>query len=143
MKSFNKRSLLVILLTLIVGVSFAQDTRKYRVTAYKNGNNGISSLSNTVEVIPYMNIYIPNSFTPNGDGLNDTFGAIGEAIGEYTMQVFNRWGQLVFESTNYGKQWDGTYDGQPVPTGSYVYKLRAKGKAGNLTQKEGTVTVVY
>ncbi|MFM7177560.1 MAG: gliding motility-associated C-terminal domain-containing protein [Bacteroidota bacterium] len=143
MKSLNKSILLVVLTMFVAGSSMAQDTRKYRVTAYKNGNNGISSLSNTVEVIPYMNIYIPNSFTPNGDGLNDTFGAIGEAIGEYTMQVFNRWGQLVFESSSYKNQWDGKYEGEPVPTGLYVYKMRAKGKAGNLTQKEGTVTVVY
>ncbi|MFM7823077.1 MAG: gliding motility-associated C-terminal domain-containing protein, partial [Bacteroidota bacterium] len=104
MKSLNKSILLVVLTMFVAGSSIAQDTRKYRVTAYKNGNNGISSLSNTVEVIPYMNIYIPNSFTPNGDGLNDTFGAIGEAIGEYTMQVFNRWGQLVFESSSYKNQ---------------------------------------
>lgn len=143
MKSLNKSILLVVLTLIVAGSAIAQDTRKYRVTAYKNGNNGVSSLSNTVEVIPYMNIYIPNSFTPNGDGLNDTFGAIGEAIGEYTMQVFNRWGQLVFESTSYKNQWDGKYEGEPVPTGLYVYKMRAKGKAGNLTQKEGTVTVVY
>ncbi|MFN5223955.1 MAG: gliding motility-associated C-terminal domain-containing protein [Bacteroidota bacterium] len=143
MKSLNKSILMVVLTLIVAGSSTAQDTRKYRVTAYKNGNNGISSLSNTVEVVPYMNIYLPNSFTPNGDGLNDTFGAIGEAIGEYTMQVFNRWGQLVFESTSYKNQWDGRYEGEPVPTGLYVYKMRAKGKAGNLTQKEGTVTVVY
>jgi len=143
MKSLNKTILLVVLTMMVAGNSMGQDARKYRVTAYKNGNSGISSLSNTAEVIPYMNIYIPNSFTPNGDGLNDTFGAIGEAIGEYTMQVFNRWGQLVFESTSYKSQWDGKYEGEPVPTGLYVYKMRAKGKAGNITQKEGTVTVVY
>jgi gliding motility-associated-like protein len=131
------------LLIVSVNMASAQDTRKYRVTAYKNGNNSITSLSNTVDVVPYMNIYIPNSFTPNGDGLNDTFGAVGEAIGQYKMQVFNRWGQLVFETNSHKNQWDGTFDGEPVPTGLYVYKMEAKGKAGNLTHKEGTVTVVY
>jgi gliding motility-associated-like protein len=143
MKSFYQTIVMLALIITSANMASAQDARKYRVTAYKNGNTGVSSLSNTVEVIPYMNIYIPNSFTPNGDGLNDTFGAIGEAIGEYTMQVFNRWGQLVFESNNYKNQWDGTYDGAQVPTGTYVYKMKAKGKAGNLTQKEGTITVVY
>lgn len=118
-------------------------TRKYRVTAYKNGNPGITSTSNTVEVIPYMSIYIPNSFTPNGDGLNDTFGAHGEAISDFQMQVFNRWGQVVFETANVTQRWDGTYEGVKVPQGSYVYKLTAKGSNGNREDKKGTVTVVY
>ncbi|HOS48836.1 MAG TPA: gliding motility-associated C-terminal domain-containing protein, partial [Bacteroidia bacterium] len=55
---------------------------------------------NEVEIIPQMSFYIPNTFTPNGDGLNDTFGIAGEALKEFRMQIFNRWGQLVFESGN-------------------------------------------
>jgi len=140
----------VLFLTLIIltccsldAAAQVQDSRKYRVTAYKNGNPSVSSTSNTVQVIPFMSIYIPNSFTPNGDGLNDTFGAYGEAISDYNMQIFNRWGQLVFESNNYKLQWDGKHNGKAVPQGSYVYRLNAKGKAGNITQKDGTVTVVY
>ncbi len=137
---------LMLLCFIITGSTVAQniqDSRKYRVIAYKNGNNSITSMSNTVEVVPFMSIYIPNSFTPNGDGMNDQFGAYGEAIKEYRLQVFNRWGQMVFESDQVTKQWDGTYDGVKVPQGTYVYTLSAKGTTGGHAKKDGTVTVVY
>lgn len=147
MKPFYKKTTLLVLLSLFItftGYSqYVQEARKYRVIAYKNGDPSVTSTSNTVQVIPYMSIYIPNSFTPNGDGLNDTFGAHGEAIMDYHMQVFNRWGQMVFETTNYNARWDGTYDGTQVPQGLYVYKVSAKGITGKRTQKDGTVTVVY
>ncbi|MBL0339536.1 MAG: gliding motility-associated C-terminal domain-containing protein [Bacteroidetes bacterium] len=90
-------------------------SRKYRVVAYKNGNSSVTSTSNTTEVVPYMSIYIPNSFTPNGDGMNDSFGAYGEAIKEFRMQIFNRWGQMIFEANNVEYRWDGTYNGEKVP----------------------------
>ena len=129
--------------TLSVSAQNVQSSRKYRVTAYKNGNPGITSMSNTVEVVPYMSIYIPNSFTPNGDGLNDLFSVYGEAIQEFKMQIFNRWGQMIYESDNFSAKWDGTFEGTMVPMGSYVYKMTAKGITGNKTSKDGTVTVVY
>lgn len=120
-----------------------QESRKYRVTAYKTGNNAITSLSNTVEVIPYMSVYIPNSFTPNGDGLNDHFGAYGEAIREFKLQVFSRWGEMIFETNNITTRWDGTFEGVKVPLGTYAYRMSAKGITGGQTEKNGTVTVVY
>ena len=119
-----------------------QASRKYRVTAFKYGNNSITSLSNETEVIPSMYIYIPNSFTPNGDGLNDTFGISGQAINTFSMQIFNRWGEMVFETKNAGQTWDGTYHGEKVQQGVYVYKLTAASHTGRTSAKEGTVTVV-
>lgn len=120
-----------------------ESSRKYRVVAYKKGNSGITSTSNTTEVVPYMSIYIPNTFTPNGDGLNDTFGAYGEAIKDFRMLVYNRWGQLIFETTNVENRWDGTFEGTKVPEGSYVYKVVAKGVVGKQTTKDGTVNIIY
>ena len=135
--------LLTVLAASSLSAQNVQNSRKYRVVAYKNGNNGVTSTSNTTEVVPYMSIYIPNSFTPNGDGLNDTFGAYGEAIKDFKMQVYNRWGQMIFESNNVTNQWDGTHLGQKVPQGSYVYKVIAKGIVGKQTTKDGTVNLVY
>ncbi len=135
--------LLSVLAASSLSAQNVQESRKYRVVAYKNGNNGVTSTSNTTEVVPYMSIYIPNSFTPNGDGLNDMFGAYGEAIKDFKMQVYNRWGQLIFESNNVTNQWDGTHLGQKVPQGSYVYKVIAKGIVGKQTTKDGTVNLVY
>ncbi|MEP7169311.1 MAG: gliding motility-associated C-terminal domain-containing protein [Bacteroidota bacterium] len=119
-----------------------QSSRKYRVIAYKAGSPEITSMSNETEVIPTMFIYVPNSFTPNGDGLNDTFGISGEAIQKFSMRIFNRWGEMIFETSNTNDQWNGTFKGQKVPMGSYVYKIFASGLTGKRVQKEGTVSLI-
>jgi gliding motility-associated-like protein len=59
------------------------------------------------------------------------------------MQIFNRWGQMVFEANSFTQQWDGTFEGVKVPQGSYVYKASAIGITGDHANKDGTVTVVY
>ena len=119
-----------------------QFSRKYRVIAYKAGNSAITSMSNETVVIPSMYMYVPNSFTPNGDGLNDSFGISGEAIQSFSMQIFNRWGDLIFESLNTTQQWNGTYKGQKLPEGAYVYKIYASGLTGSKVQREGTVNLI-
>jgi len=123
------------------------EINKYRVTAFQNGNNQVMSVSNEAEIIPAAVLYIPNAFTPNGDGLNDTFGAVGEGITEYDMQIFNRWGNLIFESNEIKIRWDGYYHNEMAPLGVYVYKISAKGpstngKSKNLINESGSVTLV-
>lgn len=117
------------------------DSKTYRVTAYKSGNTTITSTSNYAEVIPPLHIYIPSAFTPNGDGLNDTFGVKGEGIRNYHIYIYNRWGEKLFESTNPKQQWDGTYGGQPAQQGVYTYQLFASGIESK--GKTGIVTLVY
>ena len=140
-----------ILFTLILGAltcgSFEtmaqvinQTPKVYRVTAYKKNNTAIMSTSNYAKVEPLMNVYIPNAFTPNGDGINDTFGVKGEGAFAFSLVVFNRWGEKVFESTNPNQQWDGTYKNQPVQQGEYVYQLMADGK--NYKGQTGVITLV-
>ncbi len=147
MGNFKKYALLICFMGLFHGFEAAAQqvgqSRKYRVVAYKNGQPAVTSTSNTTEVVPYMSIYIPNSFTPNGDGMNDTFGAHGEALKEFTMQVYNRWGEMIFESHNYNQQWDGTYEGVKAPQGTYVYKVVASGHYGKPMTKNGTVHLIY
>jgi len=139
------------LMLLFVAGMLAQNPsdaiNKYRVTAFQSGNSQVISISNVAEIIPAAAIYIPNAFTPNGDGLNDTFGAIGEGITEYNIQIFNRWGELIFESNDMKTQWDGNYQNELAPTGVYVYKINAKGPSANgryknLISKAGDVTLV-
>lgn len=68
--------------------------------------------------------FVPNSFTPNGDGINDEFLPLGNAIQleSYDLQIFDRWGQLMFQSLNPATGWDGTISGNPMPAGVYVYR---------------------
>lgn len=79
-----------------------------------NLNNCADTISNTVEVVPDFYFYCPNTFTPDGDGLNESYTGYGSGIKSYRMRIFNRWGQLVFESTDIQKGWDGKHKGSLV-----------------------------
>lgn len=68
-------------------------------------------------------MYIPNAFSPNGDGMNDVLYVRGRCLKNFTFQVFNRWGELVFETSDQNIGWDGTQNGQLLNTGVFVYKL--------------------
>ncbi len=77
-----------------------------------------------VNIFCQPTIYVPNSFTPNGDGRNDYFQAYGENIVEFEMFIFDRWGQLIFHSEEMNLAWGGTYDGTPVQQDVYVWKIK-------------------
>jgi len=115
---------------------------KYRVTAINKVNDEIVSVSNTINVKPSLYIYVPNAFTPNEDGLNDTFGGLGVGVKNYHLVIYNRLGQLVFETDKQADQWDGTYGGKPAPIGSYAYAIDVKGYYDNDFHKEGTISIV-
>jgi gliding motility-associated-like protein len=86
-------------------------------------------------------IHIPNAFTPNGDGINDTWIISGlEGDVSTVVRVYNRYGTLIFQSKGYSIPWDGTYNGKKVPTGTYYYIINAKANNQILS---GPVTVIY
>ena len=98
----------------------------------------------TVQVNSSTDIFIPNAFTPNGDGVNDLFKIFGDLGNVYFMDVaiFDRWGEKVFESNNPNFEWDGIYKGEPAPQGVYIYT--ATMAFGNGTHKDykGSVTLI-
>ncbi len=120
------------------------ENKIYRVTAYKIGGSGISSLSNTAEATPKPLLYIPSAFTPNGDGLNDSFGVKAEGIKSFNLQIYNRIGEMVFESDDIQNYWDGSYKGKKITsTDVYVYQVKAIGKNNSvLPEQTGRVTLV-
>jgi gliding motility-associated-like protein len=70
-------------------------------------------------------LFVPNAFSPNRDGLNEVFKAnFGEGIKDFRLQIFNRWGQLVFESSDIAKGWDGNWKGVPQPIGNYIWLIK-------------------
>lgn len=77
----------------------------------------------TVKVEPIYTFYIPNAFTPNENDINEGFFGIGESVDIYNMKIFNRWGELLFESNEPDFHWDGKYKGKPVEAGTYVYEF--------------------
>ena len=92
-------------------------------------------------------IYIPTGFTPNGDNLNDRFSVHGSGIRIKRLAVFDRWGKVVFERKDISQydinsSWDGTYNGQLLGSGSYVYLLEAVCDKGEAFTFKGTVTLI-
>jgi gliding motility-associated-like protein len=100
-------------------------------------NNGCIVYDST-EIIPCTELFIPNAFTPDGDGLNDIFKVISSGdIKEFHMYVFNRWGEQIFESTNIDVGWDGRKDGDMCPIGVYSYLIDYVGQGNVLLEQEG------
>jgi gliding motility-associated-like protein len=112
----------------------------YRIIAFKRGNNLVVSQSNYKEIVPPLRMYIPSAFTPNGDGLNDRFGVKGEGLATFRMLVYDRWGEVIFESDDAAEQWDGSFKGQPVQQGTYVYQVFTPGD--NRGSRTGSVTLI-
>ena len=144
MKITIKHFFILCLMLLVYNQSFSQVQagRKYRVIAYKKGDLAVQSVSNEVTIVPAMTFYIPNTFTPNGDGLNDTFGVSGEAINDFSMKIFNRWGKLIYETTDPNKRWDGKFEGEISIEGTYAYVIAAKGPTGNRQTRQGNFNLV-
>jgi len=89
-----------------------------------------------------MQLYIPNAFTPNGDGLNDVFKMESVELDEFSIHIFDRWGRLLFHSTSTDFEWDGTYRGKIVNQGMYTYKIWFRKGDYRSEEKIGTVTVL-
>ncbi len=111
------------------------------------GTIGTCIVTDSIRVGFYNNdettMYIPNAFTPNGDGNNDCLRVLNMAnFKEYYLAVYNRWGQRVFETDNPFDCWDGNFKNQKVQSGTYYYFLKGETRCGKVFKK-GDITVVY
>jgi len=119
----------------------------YWVQAVERDGNDLGfkeiSNSNRTVVIPESDIYFPNAFKPGG--IDDEFKPIFRFLGgsNYLFQIYNRWGQLIFETTDPYEGWDGTYKGTYVIQGTYIYKFQYLDVYGDSFNQQGTVTVIY
>jgi gliding motility-associated-like protein len=95
-----------------------------------------------VEVTTDYNIYVPNVFTPNGDGNNDVFMVYGTGITKLEMNIFDRWGEKLFTSTNQKEGWDGTYKGVMSKQDAYTYMIIYTALDGKKVEKTGHVTLL-
>lgn len=89
---------------------------------------------------PY--IYVPNAFTPNGDGINDMLYVYGDMLEEIHFMVFNRWGQIVFETRDATIGWDGKYNGNPADPAVFDYYLKATCIGMLKFEKKGNITLI-
>lgn len=104
----------------------------------------VDSSDGEVYIEPNYSIYFPNSFSPNGDGKNDEFGAQGENISAIDMYIFNRWGEIVYHSNELKKTWKGTMDNGSgaCEVGVYVYKVTAADYKNRRKVYTGNVTLI-
>ena len=87
-------------------------------------------------------LYVPNAFTPNGDGTNDEFFAKGENITDYKLNIFDRWGNQLFYGDDLSKHWNGTYMGRQVEEDVYVYVITFTDNHNEEHKYVGSVTLV-
>ncbi|HMO61936.1 MAG TPA: gliding motility-associated C-terminal domain-containing protein [Ferruginibacter sp.] len=90
-----------------------------------------------------IRFYVPNAFSPNGDGLNDVFRPVASGIPVLEwFRIANRYGEIVFETNQLNKGWDGTFRNKPQATGNYVWWLRGKTSSGRIVEMKGNVVLV-
>lgn len=127
-------------------------TGNYKVTLFAiTEHQCIDSTYLIVEVKPDVSIYAPNAFTPDGDNYNQIWKPFIDGVDDYDIdiEIYNRWGEMVWESHNKNIGWDGTYGvgthtGTPVKSGVYVWKVRAKDAITDQKYTwNGIVTVIY
>ncbi|MGZ8559228.1 MAG: gliding motility-associated C-terminal domain-containing protein [Chitinophagaceae bacterium] len=108
-------------------------------------SNSCGSKRDSTEIFDKCNfsIYMPSAFTPNDDGLNDVFRIPPSNKNKLIrLQVYNRWGQKIFETKGISKGWNGMLEGQLQPVGIYIYFLTMESLNGNKITKQGTVTLI-
>jgi gliding motility-associated-like protein len=110
------------------------------VVTYNKGCIATASIQINANGMPP--IYVPNGFTPNGDGVNDEWLVFGTGIKDIKATVYNRWGEKIFESDDQSQGWDGTYRGQAQPPGVYVYLVDVVYLSGEKVTKRGSLTLI-
>jgi len=108
---------------------YPEESAQYLVTLTAYNEYCVDSAKLNIIVQDNPISYIPNAFTPDGEGLNEIFQPIfftGFDPSTYNLTIFNRWGELIFESNHYAKGWGGTYGEKPCPEGTYIYQISFK-----------------
>jgi gliding motility-associated-like protein len=114
----------------------------YVVKAVPVENGLTQSASNRVFVLKDPNLFHPTAFTPNGDNLNDIFTVFGQYVVGFEMKVFNRWGELMFTTTDIQTGWDGTFHGKQMPEGTYTFIAFITDRAGRTFKRSGSVLLL-
>ncbi|MDQ3048466.1 MAG: PKD domain-containing protein, partial [Bacteroidota bacterium] len=121
------------------------DTGTYDITLITTTNFGCADTAvNTIIIEPDFVFYIPNAFTPNGSGYNDTFSGKGIFLKDYEMLIFDRWGNLIFKTNDINIPWDGRANkgGEIAQRDVYVYSITVSDLKGNFHYYKGSVTLI-
>jgi gliding motility-associated-like protein len=123
-------------------------TTKYDFTATNDGGCATTDSIRIQVICNGANFFVPNTFSPNGDGVNDHFVVNGVGLNVIpSITIYNRWGQIVFQKSNFpanspADAWDGTFNGQPAPSDVYVYTIQILCNNATLIPYHGNVTLI-
>lgn len=121
----------------------APGTYVVKLTGFDIFGCDLQEVNEVVVNQPEEMMVIPNAFSPNGDNLNDTFIPKMRGVDEFNMQVFNLWGEKLYEASGVeASGWDGTYKGQLVPPGNYIYKIEYLTWEGIRKSASGSVSLI-
>lgn len=123
-----------------------RDTGIFDVTLLAKNSKGCENEKTKkqyIEILPRPMVYIPNAFTPNGDGDNDEYRVQVKYFKDFKLRIFNNWGETLYLANSYKDHgWKGQYKGSAVPTGSYMYKLKVHGLNDNMFEYSGTLNLI-
>ena len=120
-----------------------QDSGEYKV--FIEDENGCTDMSELaiVRSVPLTQLFVPSIFTPNNDEHNELFVIKGVFIKKFDIQIFDRWGEEMFNSDSMEKYWDGTFNNKQVQQGTYYYQIKVLGEDGDIFEKSGNIEVIY
>ena len=96
-----------------------------------------------IRINPETLIFVPNAFTPNGDGKNEIFFATAVGIKDFSLKIFNRWGEVMFETNDPSEGWNGMHPGgKEAVQGVYTWTVFAKGENDKLIEKRGKLSLL-
>ena len=125
--------------------SYVFDEGEYEVTQIVFDENGCSdTTTHTIEVIGTYTVYVPNAFTPDGNGANNEFKPICTNVDpdQYRFMIFNRWGEVIYETDVIDNAWDGRFQGEIVSDGVYIWKVMVTDNIGIEHEYVGHVTLL-
>ncbi|MBB5282233.1 gliding motility-associated-like protein [Rhabdobacter roseus] len=108
----------------------------------RSGNGSFLSYSNVIDFRREAALFLPDAFSPNGDNINDVFRVQGTFFDAFQMIIYNKWGEVIFSSTDASQGWDGTVRGERAPEGNYVYKVEIKDNTGKPFVKTGSLLLL-
>ncbi|MES2680571.1 MAG: gliding motility-associated C-terminal domain-containing protein [Bacteroidota bacterium] len=117
-------------------------TTQYIVTGKNSARCFSRDTINVIVIEDCGDMFVPNAFSPNGDEINDVLRVRGVCLETLTFLIFNRWGEKVFETNDVNVGWDGTYHGEKLNTGVFVYRLEGKTYEGKGFSSKGNITLI-
>ena len=127
--------------TLQNPIHYFREPGHFRVCLTTSDKNGCLDTICRTEIIS-LPIGVPNGFSPNNDGQNDSFKVYGGPFKQLNLKIYNNWGQLIFESTKQADGWDGTYKGVEQPAGVYIYTVFCVSEDDQEHKLSGDVTLL-